>query len=640
MSKIFCLTLFILVANIILSQELMTVGKEKVSKDEFLRIYRKNNSNAINYSEKNINEYVDLFSLFKMKLQEARRLKLDTITAVREDYDKYTDQLVQNYYVDKNYVENILREQYEYMKSDVKVAHIMVKCNPTSSPSDTLLAYNKLNFIYNQVNPENFAKLAKENSEDQATASKGGVLGFITAFMTFPDFEKQCYTTPVKGISPIFRTQYGYHILHILEKRPARGRVKVAHIYLKKSDKNDEEKRMNEIYQQIKSKKISFDEAVKKYSEDASTQNTKGELQEFGVSEMVTEFEEACYALNRKDDISSPFKTEYGWHLVRLIEKKGVLSYDESKDIIRQKLARDTRITNLRGIAYQRMISSNQFQENTESLKSLTNSVNDSFFNVANWNLASSKELDGKALFNYAGKSFTIKEFKNFANNQFQAVVSKKKGEILNAMYQSYKERMIWETTKNILKIKDTSFAALESEYMNGLLIFEIMDREIWKKAVKDTVGIKKIYEEVKNNYWYKERVVLEGVKTRKAELPAKYITSFNQNAKSLLNMIKKSSDSNEFVYYEKTIEKGDNAIVDVEMAKGSSPFVFQEDEKSTILAKIIKILPPAVKPLEEVRGRIQNLYQNKIEKDWTNSLRAKYPVTINKAELSKIIQK
>lgn len=233
MFRIIILISLAFIASISYAQELMIIGQEKVSVDEFLRIYQKNNQSTTSYSEKDVQEYVELFTLFKMKLQEAKRMRLDTLPMLKEDYQKYTDQLVQNHFVDKNYIDNIWKAQYEHMKYDVKVAHIMVKCAPNANPSDTLIAYNKLNYLRQQATKDNFAKLATENSEDQSSAIKGGLLGYITAFMTFPEFEQPCFQTPIGAISSIFRTQYGYHIIHVLDKRVARGKIKVAHIYLK-----------------------------------------------------------------------------------------------------------------------------------------------------------------------------------------------------------------------------------------------------------------------------------------------------------------------------------------------------------------------------------------------------------------------
>lgn len=641
MDKILIFILFSVSLWQVQSQELMTVGKEKVSVDEFLRIYRKNNLNTLSYSEKEINEYLDLFTLFKMKLQEARHLKLDTLPAIKEDYDKYTDQLVQNHFVDKNYIENIYKSQFENMKYDVKVAHIMVKVAQNASPADTLLAYNKLNYIRSQANKDNFAKLAAENSEDKSTAERGGLLGYITAFMTFPDFENQCYNTLVGGISPVFRTQYGYHILHILEKRPARGRIKVAHIFMKKSEKNEEEKKMQEAYKLISTGKMSFEDAVKKYSEDASTKETKGELNEFGVSEMVSDFEEQCFALNRVGDISKPFSTEYGWHLVKLIEKKPIVNYEQSKDYIRQRMSRDPRVNNLKTVAYQRMLTQYQFSENPSVLADYHKSLPDTFFMQKGWKLSYNKSNENNVLFQYAAKPYTIKDFVIYANENFKNASTKSKLDAFSAMYNAYKEANIWTATKQKLKTDDVHYSNLESEYMNGLLIFDIMDREVWKKAILDTNGSKKLYEEVKGDYWYRDRAVLEGIKTRKPELAATYTTALaNLSGKKLLEQIKKSKDSNEFVYYERTVEKGDYPVVDSAMESLNKPFVWMDDDKATILSKVISILPPSIKSYDDVRGRIQNLYQTKIEKNWGAALRAKYPVKVNQAELNKIIKK
>jgi peptidyl-prolyl cis-trans isomerase SurA len=620
----------------------MIIGQEKVSVDEFLRIYQKNNQSTTSYSEKDVQEYVELFTLFKMKLQEAKRMRLDTLPMLKEDYQKYTDQLVQNHFVDKNYIENIWKAQYEHMKYDVKVAHIMVKCAPNTNPSDTLIAYNKLNYLRQQATKDNFAKLATENSEDQSSAIKGGLLGYITAFMTFPEFEQPCFQTPIGAISSIFRTQYGYHIIHVLDKRVARGKIKVAHIYLKKSEKPEvAEKQIQEAYKQIISKKITFENAVKKYTEDASTKENYGILNEFGVSEMVNDFEEQCFALKNPGELSRPFMTEYGWHLVKLIEKIPVKGYEDSKDYIKQRMANDPRINNLKGIAYSRILAKYKFTETPSNLSPLMANMPDTFFMIKNWVLKPMKAIESNTLFSFAGKSFNLKDFSNYVNTNYNTASSKSKKDAIDAMYAAYKEKVIWQLAKEQLSAEDKTYSLLESEYMNGLLIFEIMDREVWKKALADTLGSMKMYEEVKSNYWFKDRFMLEGIKTKKTEGLDTYIQSLTSlSAKVVFEKIKQSKDSNEFVYYERTIERGDYPEIDKAMDAKAISVQFKDEDKSSILAKVVKLLPPSIKPYSEIRGRIQNLYQNKLEKEWGASLRSKYPVKINNIELSKIIKK
>ena len=642
MFRIIILISFAFIASISHAQELMIIGQEKVSVDEFLRIYQKNNQSTTSYSEKDVQEYVELFTLFKMKLQEAKRMRLDTLPMLKEDYQKYTDQLVQNHFVDKNYIENIWKAQYEHMKYDVKVAHIMVKCAPNANPSDTLIAYNKLNYLRQQATKDNFAKLATENSEDQSSAIKGGLLGYITAFMTFPEFEQPCFQTPIGAISSIFRTQYGYHIIHVLDKRVARGKIKVAHIYLKKSEKPEvAEKQIQEAYKQIISKKITFENAVKKYTEDASTKENYGVLNEFGVSEMVNDFEEQCFALKNPGELSRPFMTEYGWHLVKLIEKIPVKGYEDSKDYIKQRMANDPRINNLKGIAYSRILAKYKFTESPANLSPLMANMPDTFFMIKNWVLKPMKATESNTLFSFAGKSFNLKDFSNYVNTNYNKASSKSKKDAIDAMYAAYKEKVIWQLAKEQLSAEDKTYSQLESEYMNGLLIFEIMDREVWKKALADTLGSMKMYEEVKSNYWFKDRFMLEGIKTKKTEGLDTYIQSLTSlSAKVVFEKIKQSKDSNEFVYYERTIERGDYPEIDKAMDAKAISVQFKDEDKSSILAKVVKLLPPSIKPYSEIRGRIQNLYQNKLEKEWGASLRSKYPVKINNIELSKIIKK
>lgn len=642
MFRIIILISLAFIASISYAQELMIIGQEKVSVDEFLRIYQKNNQSTTSYSEKDVQEYVELFTLFKMKLQEAKRMRLDTLPMLKEDYQKYTDQLVQNHFVDKNYIDNIWKAQYEHMKYDVKVAHIMVKCAPNANPSDTLIAYNKLNYLRQQATKDNFAKLATENSEDQSSAIKGGLLGYITAFMTFPEFEQPCFQTPIGAISSIFRTQYGYHIIHVLDKRVARGKIKVAHIYLKKSEKPEvAEKQIQEAYKQIISKKITFENAVKKYTEDASTKENYGILNEFGVSEMVNDFEEQCFALKNPGELSKPFMTEYGWHLVRLIEKIPVKGYEDSKDYIKQRMVSDPRVNNLKGIAYSRILAKYKFTESPANLSPLMANMPDTFFMIKNWVLKPMKATESNTLFSFAGKSFSMKDFSNYVNTNYNTASSKSKKDAIDAMYAAYKEKVIWQMAKELLSAEDRSYSQLESEYMNGLLIFEIMDREVWKKALADTLGSMKMYEEVKSNYCFKDRFILEGIKTKKTEGLDTYIQSLTGlSAKVVFEKIKQSKDSNEFVYYERTIERGDYPEIDKAMDAKAISVQFKDEDKSSILAKVVKLLPPSIKPYSEIRGRIQNLYQNKLEKEWGASLRSKYPVKINNIELSKIIKK
>lgn len=641
-------TILLLLAVVsVFGQTLMTIQNEPIPLAEFQKIYQKNNTSASSYSKKELDEYINLFTLYKMKLAEAKSLRMDTMTAIMDDYTKYTDQLARKLAGDKNYVDNIMKSQYQHMLSDVKIAHIMVRCDQNASPADTLIAYNKIKFIQSKTTPENFAEMAKENSEDKASAPNGGLLGYITAFMTAPDFEEQCYLTPVGTVSSIFRTNYGYHIIKVLDKRAARGRIKVAHIYV--NNKSEEEKKskyaetqIQKAYKELQNK-VPFDKIVAKYSEDKTTIANKGELPEFGVSEMIGDFEDQAFALKTKGDYSKPFQTDYGWHIVQLIEKLPVKSYEDSKEYIRQRLERDPRIVNMAQITTQKIANQYRLYDNASVYNQYAATVSDSFFDKKNWKLSAPKSTQGSVLFSLDNQPYTVSQFVAYANQKFTATVSPKGQDLLKAMYYEYRDRMLWNHVKAKLQAENEEYRSLESEYMNGLMIFELMDKEIWKKAINDTTGSKKIYEEVKNNYTFDTRAEISSIRSSKKELIDRLHTAYNNSVlsnKEIFHKLKKTKDSNDYIYYEKVYEKGDDGEVDKQNWTAGQRFVsYDEASKMYGFNRVDKVLSPSVKPYTEIKGRIQNIYQTRLEAAYNQKLKDKYKVVLYQDVLQKIIK-
>lgn len=643
--KIFFLQVLAIVSSVS-AQTIMTIQNEPVSTEEFKKIYLKNNPKSNSFSRKDLVEYVDLFVLYKMKLLDAKELRLDTIQAVKVDYTKYTDQLAQNILNDKNYVDNIVKETYEHTKSDLKLAHIMVKCDPNASPKDSLLAYNKMKFIKDKITSQNFAEMAKENSEDKASAVNGGMLGYITAFMTTSDFESVAYATPLGAVSNIIRTNIGFHILKVIDKRPARGRVKVAHIYTNNQKEEDEKANLSktqidEAYKNITSKKMTFEEAVAKYSIDKSTSEKGGELPEFGISEMIGEFEERAYGLKNIGDVSQPFKTDFGWHIVKLLDKIPVKSFEESKVMIKQKLEKDPRISNVKAIVLDKIQKKYQLKENGYVLDAFQKSIPDTFFKNKNWILKQSKEKD-QALFTIDNRNYSLSDFASYLNSNFNGTLANSSKDFLGSVYREFRERMVWDYAKMKLKQENEEFRMMDIEYQNGLMIFELMDREIWKKAVLDTIGAKKLYEEVKNDYKYGQRVEVYLVKTRSKEIAEKVkaMAKTKKSLKDAFASLKKTKDSLEIIYDVITYEKGELADLDKQDWKVGATFqTYFEDEKTNAIGQIVKVIEPMIKPFADIRGRIQNLYQTRLEQQYHESLRKKYSSNINQIELNKIIK-
>lgn len=638
--------LFIALGSIY-SQTLMTINNEPISVEEFKKVYLKNNTSKSSFSNKEVNDYIELFTLYKMKLIEAKAKKIDTSSALKEDYIKYSDQLALSYFTDKNYLEKLTKLQYERSLKDLKVAHIMIKLNQNATPVDTLKAYNKLLELSKTLTPQNFNQIATTQSEDDNTKPRGGVLGYVTTFMTFPAFEEAIYNTPKGQISPIFKTQFGYHIAYVMDERPARGKVKVAHIYINDKTEEDKknhtaEKQINLAYNELSKGKKKFEDVVAKYSQDETTIKSKGVLNPFGISEMIVDFEENSFGLKTVGEFSKPFKTDYGWHIVSLIEKIPVGTFENAVEGIKKRLEKDPRANNMKGMAQEKLKQKYKLSENTVAIQKLIEMTPDNTFENKNWVFKAGSESKS-SLFTINGSSFTGSDLAKFINENYSGIVAKNKTEILLSLINNYKEKIVMDVAKSDLIKEKEDFRNLLDEYQNGLLIFDIMDKEIWQKANTDTNGLKNFYETVKENYKYKERAEVSMFSTKDKALSQK-IEKMLQDSKSTATKInetlRKSSDSNNFKYILKTIERGENGTLDIKpWTIGATEVIMNTENDLINIFKFEKSIPITPKPLNEIKGRVQNLYQTKLEKEWNDYLRKKYTTKIDQKVLNTLIK-
>ena len=171
---------------------IMTINGNPVSKSEFEYIYNKNNS-ANSIDKKTLDEYVDLFINFKLKVEEAKAQGIDTTEAFVKEYSGYRAQLAKPYLVDKSAEEAVVKEAYDRMKEDVEVSHILVRVAPGAAAADTLAAWNKIMEAKKRLETEDFATVSREMSEDPSVADKGGYIGWISAFNTIYPFETAAY---------------------------------------------------------------------------------------------------------------------------------------------------------------------------------------------------------------------------------------------------------------------------------------------------------------------------------------------------------------------------------------------------------------------------------------------------------------
>lgn len=616
---------------------LMTVGGDKVTKQEFENVFKKNNAKlAANPDEKTLREYLDLYINFKLKVLEAKSYGMDTAASFRKELAGYRKQLAAPYLTDKEVTEQLIMEAYERSKKEIRASHILVTCKEDASPKDTLAAFNKIMAIRKRIleKKEDFGKAAMESSEDPSAKTNKGDLGFFSVFAMVYSFENACYKAKQGVVSMPFRTKYGYHIVKVIDTRPAQGEVKVAHIMLRatakltKEDSVRNQNKINEVYKMLTAGQ-KFEDLAKQYSEDKGSSKYGGVLPVFGTGKMVPEFESEAFALKNVNDYSKPFTTSYGWHIVKLLERKALPSFEAAKADIKAKISRDSRADVNKKSFIVKLKNEYKFTETTASLKKFYAKADSSLAVTAFKKQETANPKD--PIFTIGTSVYTIADYADFLSqyqfNMFKDNMPKSKKEA----YDNFVNKTLLDYEENRLDQKYPEFKILMEEYRDGILLFELTDQKVWSAAVKDTVGLERFFEQSKANYQWGDRLDAS-IYTCANESIANEVRKLIKNKKitedSLLRRINKSNPLNLSIKSDK-FEKGENAIVDgLAWKKGVTDNIAANN--TVVFVKVKSKINAQTKALNEVRGTVTADYQNKLEKEWIAVLKQKYPVQVD----------
>lgn len=618
---------------------LMKINGKPVLKSEFEYIYNKNNSNN-SLDKKTLDEYVDLFVNFKLKVEEAKAQGLDTTKSFINELAGYRSQLTKPYLTDAKVDESVLQEAYNRLKEDVEVSHILIRVQQNATPADTLAAWKKINAIAKRIEKEDFAKVAKEVSEDESARENNGYIGWVSAFRTVYPFETMAYNTKPGTISKPVRTAFGYHIVKVQGRRESQGEILVAHIMRFTEQGNDEKNKsakfkIDSIYDRVKAGD-DFGKLANDLSDDRGSATKNGELPWFGAGRMIPEFENAAFALKNKGDMSAPIQSAYGWHIIKLIDRKGIDTFENMKEDLQSKVKRDERASLGLKSFVAKLKSDYKFTTNNESVKEYYSlldkkTLTDSIFQLEAAKLA-------KPIMTIAAKAFTQSDFTQFlkANSYTDKTAA---ADIIDEKYAAFAEKEILAYEDSQLEKKYEDFRFLMQEYHDGILLFEVSNNEVWEKASKDTEGLAKYFNNNKADYkWekphFKGRLIMckdkETFKAAKAIVKKSHNDSIDKYLRTRLN------DSIQHVKIEKNIfVQGDNKQVDklafkskaVVEADKDYPFVF-------VSGKMLKTLP---EDYTDVRGLVTADYQEYLEKEWIAKLRTKFTVEIDKKILETV---
>lgn len=638
---------------------LAMIGNQKVTVGAFLNIFSKNNFGATDTVS--IKNAVDLYINFRLKVLDAENRKLDTLSSFKKELAGYRQQLIKPYFEDRDVSERLLKEAYQRSLYDVRASHILIKVSPDASPADTLKAWEKIEKIRKEIlEGESFKQAALKYSEDPSARNQkaipgkrlakegnGGDLGYFTVFNMVYPFESAAYNTAVGQISQPVRTRYGYHLIKVTDKRPAMGVAEVEHIFIgmrpgaSTADSAKKAKEIESIYQKIKHG-MPFEEAAKNYSQDPGSSYLGGRLPKFTSGRIVPQFVANVDSL-KPEQISKPFQTIYGFHIIKLLSRQRPGNFKEEESSLEQRLANDQRSA----LSKLAVINKLKLQDHLKIYPKAKLQVLDTLVK---------KMKTGKfvadSLKNMKAPLIKIgeKDHQTFSQYDFAIFVQEEHisshdnpGFELGKMFSKFTDEKLLAYEKMNLGLHHPAFKSLMQEYHDGILLFNLTDKMVWSKATKDTSGLKKFYLDHQSKFQWKKRVQAIIVKTSKqkinkleSELNAYKATDSLRNAifrKQLPGFADLEVDSG---FY----EKGDNEFTDqVKWVEGISNPVFEKNNDAGIVL-IEKILPAGPKSFHDAMGLVIADYQDQLQKQWVSNLKEKYPVRINQKVLERLEKK
>lgn len=624
---------------------ILNIAGENIPKSEFERVFKKNNTKETTFDKKAVNEYLQLYINYKLKVREALELGMDTAKSFVDELGGYRKQLAQPYLVDKDVSENLLKEAYARMKTDLRASHILIKCDQNALPKDTIEAYNKAMKVRGELlKGADFTASAKKYSDDPSAKDNGGDLGYFSAMQMVYPFESAAYNTKNGEISAPVRTRFGYHIIKVTDSRPAQGEVKVAHIMVKvaanakEDDSTKAVQKINEIYTKLKAGE-KFEDLARQFSDDQSSAKNGGLLPMFGTGRMVPEFEKAAFSLKTAGDYSEPVRTSYGWHIIKLIEKKSLGSYEELQADLKQKVQKDSRSELSKSSMISRIKAKYGFMEVPKAKDEFMKTI-DTTLSSGKWSADNAAALKGN-MFSLRNKFYSQKDFATYvADHQSKRGAGLDPKILASNMYTDWVNEscLAYEETK--LDSLYPDFRNLMGEYRDGILLFELTDKKVWSKAVKDTTGLKEFYEKNKTNYMWGDRLDATVYTCANAEIAKEVRKQMKKidDVDTLLAKINKSSQLNLQVKSAK-FAKNDNEVIDkIEWKTGLTKDIPKDNQ--VVFVDVKQVLPAQPKSLDESKGLVTADYQNALEKEWIQTLRAKYPVQIKQDVVDSIANK
>lgn len=648
--------LFSIVTAFVFAQDdrtLVNIAGEDITVDEFMYVFKKNNNQGETLDKKSVEEYLELYINFKLKVKEAESQGLDTVQAFIDELAGYRAQLAEPYFVDEAIMDELLKEAYERKKLDLRASHILTTVGPNAMPADTLAAHDKAMEIRRRIlNGEDFGKVARELSDDPSARDRvsprnkrmipgnNGDLGYFSVFdMVYP-FESGAFNTVVGEVSMPVRTDFGYHVIKVTDRINAQGTIEAAHLYLQMpdsasaADSASKKKEAFDLYQQILDG-ADFDDYVKRYSDDKGSASRGGVLPAFNVNRMVPEFIEAISKMSDSGQISKPVLTSYGWHIIKLVSKSGIKPFEEEEAEMRKRLEKDKRAQKSTAVIINEIKKEYGYREFQEGLDGIYAIVDSSIYQ-GKWEIPQDVVFS-KAVMLIGDVDVSEEEFANYLVAHQTITQQEKINEFVNKKFKEFSDEQCRAYEDSQLENKYPEFKAIVKEYRDGILLFELTNEKVWAYASQDTVGLQAYYDAHQQDFMWGERLdasIYTVNDSSYTERIRKMITNGNTDEEIEAEILNDSLKVVRIV--RKKFQKDENTTIDgIKWKKGLT-----ESKRKGNKIEFVRVygkVAPEPKSFDEARGLITAGYQEELEKAWILELREKYPVTVNEEVLTSL---
>lgn len=583
------------------------INTYQISKAELAYAFNKNRDRETVVSLDSLKAYLEIYINFKLKVYEAYDRGIDTSSSLKAELKGYLEQLKKPYKEGFD-VEGLSKEAYERMKWEINASHILLKVDPKASPKDTLIAFSKIDSLRNSIrNKEEFEAAARKFSQD-GSAPSGGQLGWFSVFSMVYPFETAAYETKKGEVSQIVKTQFGYHLVFVNDKRQERGRVRTSHIFFSNRIRTNaaSETLANRVYDSLKNGG-SWNDLVKKFSDDGQTKQKGGSLPMAGLNQLPDEFLNTAFDLDI-GEFAKPIKTNYGWHIIKLDKKESLPEFEKLRPQIQQQVERSGR---------------NQLKELEviNKLKKQYNFIASADLNETLKSLQSSGEkAQNHELFKIGTKTIDTNKlikFKSSTRGSFMSV------------YPAFEKQQIIAYADSMAPYDYPEYGFLRQEYKEGLLLFEIMQSEVWNKAIEDSLAQVDFYNRNIQMYTSPERISYY-------EIKGKSINSVESELKTILvgerlTFVESKS--------ELKIAKKNIALTELTSFEGFSKIegsVFRKDEETLILTS--ELIPAGYFNFAEIRGKIISDLQEDLDQEFIKKLRKQRKIKTNKRALKELL--